>query len=134
MTNRGESGIPVVVHLDARTFRAIEVAAHRASVLVGREVTMRELIARRLADAVVGGPRPASPPLYSAEERAQMTNGREGKGARLTEQGRDAIRALTKAGKSAEFIADAIGCHPRTVANFRLKLREEQQDNETRTT
>jgi DNA-binding NarL/FixJ family response regulator len=130
-TSSGDFRIPITIHLHVHTVRAIHAAAKRASDLLGREVTARELIERRVTDAVVGAPNPnmpAVPPLFTAEERAQMTNGKAGHAVRLTERGQEVIRSLTEAGKTAEYIAGAIGCHPSTVANYRTKLRAEPRE------
>jgi len=133
----GEFRIPITVHLDAHTFRAIQAAAHRASKAAGREVPMRELIERRLADAVTGAVVPGipsrRPSRYTPEQRARMTNGRPGKANRLTTDGHRAIREMAAANLTHRAIADEIGCHPKAVSYYRRKLREEQQNEETRT-
>lgn len=137
MTSLGDLRIPITVHLDGHTFRAIEAAAARASKTAGREVPMRELIERRLADAVTGASVPGMPSRpasrYTPEQRARMTNGRPGKANRLTPEGHAAIREMAAENLTNVAIAAEIGCHPKAITYYRRKLRDEQQSEETRT-
>lgn len=110
--------IPVTLQLDARTYRAIHAAAQRASVAAGREVTMRELIETRLAEAVTGVGRPARRP--KADPRV------EAHGNRLTAEARELIRTMHEAGATASEIAAKVGCHTATVAYYRRKMRAAQ--------
>lgn len=126
MTSLGDFRIPITIHLHVDTVRAIQAVARRASEVAGREVTTRELIEQRLADAVVGVRVPTPP------RRARMSNGKPGHASRLSAEGQDTIRLLTEQGRSAESIAAEIGCHRQTVMNYRRRLRE-QQNEETRT-
>ncbi|MBM3714898.1 MAG: hypothetical protein FJW64_04050 [Actinobacteria bacterium] len=124
----------MTIHLDGHTFLAIEAAARRASDVAGRKVEMRELIERRLTDAVTGVAVPGRPnrprSRYTPEQRALMTNGRPGKGNRLTAEGHRAIREMTAANLTRAAIAAEIGCHPKAIAYYHRKLRQEQQNQE----
>lgn len=128
MTSLGDFRIPITIHLHVHTVRAIQAAAKRASEVAGRKVEARELIEQRLEAAVRGiehlQPQRPAEPVITAEMRARLTNGVEGKGGRLTAEGISMIHTLTAAGKSAAFIAEAIGCHPKSVAYHRRKAHE----------
>lgn len=107
--------IPVTLQLDAHTFRAIHAAAKRTSESVGHEVTVRELIETRLAEAVTGVGRPN-----------QVHGPKQSRGNRLSPEARDRLFAMNDAGATAAEIAEAIGCHTATVAYHRNKIRAEK--------
>jgi len=111
--------IPVTVELDARTYRAIHVAAQRASVAARRQVSMRELIETRLAAAVTGVGRP--------ESRAPRP--KRGRGDRLSPQEVEILRSMDEDGATALEIAVAVGCSVTTVNNRRKKIHAEGESN-----
>lgn len=130
--------IPVTVQLDARTYRAIHVAAQRASEVAEREVSMRELIETRLADAVTGVRRPAPSarreapaPVEQPRDGQLSTEQRERRGGRLSAEQRDLLLTMNKAGSTALEIATAVGCHTATVAYYRNKIRTVQPEGES---
>lgn len=119
MTNPGDALIPVTIHLDGQTFLAIEAAARRASGVAGRKVEMRELIERRLTQAVVGIAQPGMTKPRRPTEKPQKRI----RGA-LTAAEIERVHEMTREGHSAVVIAAALRCHPNTIANHRRILRE----------
>lgn len=113
--------IPVTLQLRAGTYRAIYVAAKRASVMAGREVTVRELIETRLDEAITGVGRPV---------RQQRTpRPKRGRGDRLSPQEVELLVSMDRDGATAMEIADAVGCSMTTVANHRKKIHAKGAPN-----
>lgn len=112
--------IPVTVQLDARTYRAIHVAAQRASEAAKREVTIRELIESRLAAAVTGVRTPGS---FRPPQSPGVIEGKKPRGNRLNAEGRARLVEMHRAGASRAEIARVLGCSWTAVAHHIKKLR-----------
>lgn len=112
--------IPVTVQLDARTYRAIHSAAQRASSVAKREVTIRELIELRLAEAVTGVTTPRAP---RPPREPQVVRGKEPRGNRLNAEALELLTTMARAGATGSEIAKAVGCTTATVAYHRKKIR-----------
>lgn len=103
------TGIPVRVELDQTTFVELERLA------TDKGVTMRELIAGGLRASVL-----------AAQQRAALaaaTPGRRHR-TRLPDSDRAEIARLHAAGYTGDEIAQRVGCHRRTVENWRRAERE----------
>lgn len=113
--------IPVMVQLRAGTYRAMHVAAKRASAVAGREVTVRELIETRLDEAITGVGRPV--------RQSRAPRPKRGRGERLSPQEVELLVSMDEAGATAMEIADAVGCSMTTVTNHRKKIHTKGAPN-----
>jgi len=104
-------GIPVRIHLSAAELKTLERIAAR------RGVTVREVIEEHLRAGIEH--RKPKPPRT---RRSIPIEDRPKYGNRITPDQVQLIEQLTRQGKSAAVIAEQLGCHVRTVENWRAKL------------
>ncbi len=117
MTNRSDL-IPVMLHLDAATFRVLEATAKRATSASGQRVTVSDLIESRLGATTKGDPGRAVAPQRSASEQQRRLP--------LTEDQRTTLRRMLADGRTGREVAAVVGCHVKTVAYYRRNLRQKE--------
>jgi DNA-binding NarL/FixJ family response regulator len=99
-------GIPLTIQLDGPTYAALETAAAR------KGVSMRSLVEQYLATST----------------RPKVKRDRAVHGVRLSPDQVREIRVMTASGASAQAIAVHLGCHYRTVENWRAKFAQEAKE------